>query len=78
MKEGTFVVFEDSFNIQHIGIISKIREKEKFLKYGVIVLHCAEESNLNTCKISEDDIISVLDDCKNINEIEEKHPEFWI
>ena len=77
------ILFEDSFNVQHVGRVttitdSKFREKPEPRNLGVIVLLSIEESSLNTGNITEDEVIMVFKDCNNIDEVEDKYPEVWI
>lgn len=83
LPKGTYLVFNDSFGVKHIGIttgpINDITVDKRVL--GVIILKSLEKSQLNTANILYSDIELILEgewDSERIEGIETEMPEIWI
>lgn len=80
LPKGTYLVFNDSFGVKHIGIttgpINDITIDKRAL--GVIILKSLEESQLNTANILYSDIELILEGEPNLDTFEDDYPEVWI
>jgi len=74
IKKGVYLLFRDSFNVIHVGIVTSTTGDE----IGVLVVKSIEESNLNTATISKDNIEMTFEVDINLDTLEEDFPEIWI
>lgn len=83
LAKGTYLVFNDSFGVKHVGITTEPTDCKYNNKsiIGVIILKSLEESRLNTANVFYDDIELILEgkwDSERIENIEEELPEIWL
>jgi len=69
------IYFKDKNGIYNIGFTIGIRNNKEI---GVIVKYSFGDTPLNTCVIEKKDIIKVFSDCKSLEDIEDKYPEYFI
>jgi len=74
MNKGDYILFKDSFNITHVGLITSTSNDE----IGVLVVKSIEESNLNTATISEENIEMIFEGKPDLENLEINYPEIWI
>lgn len=75
IKTGDYILFRDSFKQNHIGIITKVSEKNEF---HVVVKYTSGISMLNTVRITNANIDYIFDKKPNFKTIEYDYPDFFI